>query len=223
MTFASKSRDGARRGRGSPKGASPSRPAAGYFTGGDALQMIEAGATLVRYFTAFIYRGWNTAPRSRPKCCIDGRTRHRRVTETALTIILAWFVLERNAQWCSGRQQRWVFVCDEEHYTRSVERRQSDIRIQNVSRPTSPARRRPCPVERLAFDQKRRVHQPARSERLWQKHTVKLVAGLDVASTGTLSFTGQAIVGPPAGLGMVFQKDVLARLAQCSSECHAAG
>jgi len=38
---------------------------------------------------------------------------------------------------------------------------------------------------------------------------LKLIAGLDVASTGTLSFTGQAIVGPPAGLGMVFQKDVL--------------
>ena len=38
---------------------------------------------------------------------------------------------------------------------------------------------------------------------------LKLIAGLDVASTGALSLAGEAIVGPPAGLGMVFQKDVL--------------
>lgn len=38
---------------------------------------------------------------------------------------------------------------------------------------------------------------------------LKLVAGLDVASSGTLSLAGEPITGPPAGLGMVFQKDVL--------------
>ena len=38
---------------------------------------------------------------------------------------------------------------------------------------------------------------------------LKLVAGLDVATTGTLSLAGETIKGPPAGLGMVFQKDVL--------------
>src|SRR6187549_2099732 len=38
---------------------------------------------------------------------------------------------------------------------------------------------------------------------------LKLVAGLDVASAGTLSLAGERIAGPPAGLGMVFQKDVL--------------
>jgi NitT/TauT family transport system ATP-binding protein len=38
---------------------------------------------------------------------------------------------------------------------------------------------------------------------------LKLVAGLDVATSGTLSLSGQPINGPPAGLGMVFQKDVL--------------
>jgi NitT/TauT family transport system ATP-binding protein len=38
---------------------------------------------------------------------------------------------------------------------------------------------------------------------------LKLIAGLDQASSGTLSLAGQAIDGPPTGLGMVFQKDVL--------------
>ena len=38
---------------------------------------------------------------------------------------------------------------------------------------------------------------------------LKLVAGLDTATTGTLSLANKAIAGPPAGLGMVFQKDVL--------------
>lgn len=38
---------------------------------------------------------------------------------------------------------------------------------------------------------------------------LKLVAGLDTATTGTLSLAGQPISGPPLGLGMVFQKDVL--------------
>lgn len=33
----------------------------GVFTGADALQMMEAGATMIDIFTAFIYRGWNTA------------------------------------------------------------------------------------------------------------------------------------------------------------------
>jgi len=38
---------------------------------------------------------------------------------------------------------------------------------------------------------------------------LKLLAGLDAATTGTLSLAGNAINGPPAGLGIVFQKDVL--------------
>jgi NitT/TauT family transport system ATP-binding protein len=38
---------------------------------------------------------------------------------------------------------------------------------------------------------------------------LKLVAGLDTATSGTLSLAGATIAGPPAGLGMVFQKDVL--------------
>jgi NitT/TauT family transport system ATP-binding protein len=38
---------------------------------------------------------------------------------------------------------------------------------------------------------------------------LKLVGGLDAATVGTLSLAGAAITGPPAGLGMVFQKDVL--------------
>jgi NitT/TauT family transport system ATP-binding protein len=38
---------------------------------------------------------------------------------------------------------------------------------------------------------------------------LKLVAGLDTATAGSLSLAGEPIVGPPAGLGMVFQKDVL--------------
>jgi NitT/TauT family transport system ATP-binding protein len=38
---------------------------------------------------------------------------------------------------------------------------------------------------------------------------LKLVAGLDVVTAGTISIAGEAIDGPPAGLGMVFQKDVL--------------
>jgi NitT/TauT family transport system ATP-binding protein len=38
---------------------------------------------------------------------------------------------------------------------------------------------------------------------------LKLVAGLDTATAGTLSLAGAMIAGPPAGLGMVFQKDVL--------------
>src|SRR5690349_5668310 len=38
---------------------------------------------------------------------------------------------------------------------------------------------------------------------------LKLVAGLDVATTGTVSLAGKLITAPPAGLGMVFQKDVL--------------
>ena len=38
---------------------------------------------------------------------------------------------------------------------------------------------------------------------------LKLVAGLDTATTGSLSLAGEPIVGPPVGLGMVFQKDVL--------------
>jgi NitT/TauT family transport system ATP-binding protein len=38
---------------------------------------------------------------------------------------------------------------------------------------------------------------------------LRLIAGLDVVTSGTLSISGRAIAGPPAGLGMVFQKDVL--------------
>jgi NitT/TauT family transport system ATP-binding protein len=38
---------------------------------------------------------------------------------------------------------------------------------------------------------------------------LKLVAGLDTATAGRLSLAGATIAGPPAGLGMVFQKDVL--------------
>lgn len=38
---------------------------------------------------------------------------------------------------------------------------------------------------------------------------LKLIAGLDTATAGTLSLAGNTIVGPPAGLAMVFQKDVL--------------
>jgi NitT/TauT family transport system ATP-binding protein len=38
---------------------------------------------------------------------------------------------------------------------------------------------------------------------------LKLVAGLDVVTSGALSLDGKAIKGPPVGLGMVFQKDVL--------------
>jgi NitT/TauT family transport system ATP-binding protein len=38
---------------------------------------------------------------------------------------------------------------------------------------------------------------------------LKLVAGLDTATAGTLLLAGEAIDGPPTGLGMVFQKDVL--------------
>jgi NitT/TauT family transport system ATP-binding protein len=38
---------------------------------------------------------------------------------------------------------------------------------------------------------------------------LKLVAGLDTATAGRLSLAGATIWGPPAGLGMVFQKDVL--------------
>jgi NitT/TauT family transport system ATP-binding protein len=38
---------------------------------------------------------------------------------------------------------------------------------------------------------------------------LKLIAGLDAATAGTLSMAGEAINGPPPGLGIVFQKDVL--------------
>ena len=38
---------------------------------------------------------------------------------------------------------------------------------------------------------------------------LKLVAGLDVPTAGALSVAGAAINGPPAGLGVVFQKDIL--------------
>ena len=38
---------------------------------------------------------------------------------------------------------------------------------------------------------------------------LKLVAGLDTATAGMLSLAGATISGPPAGLGVVFQKDVL--------------
>jgi dihydroorotate dehydrogenase len=37
------------------------RASGGVFTGADALQMIEAGATMIEIFTAFVYRGWNAA------------------------------------------------------------------------------------------------------------------------------------------------------------------
>jgi len=43
------------------KGRIAVKASGGVFTGGDALQMIEAGATMIDVFTAFIYRGWNTA------------------------------------------------------------------------------------------------------------------------------------------------------------------
>ena len=43
------------------KGRIAVRASGGVFTGADALQMIEAGATMIDIFTAFIYRGWNTA------------------------------------------------------------------------------------------------------------------------------------------------------------------
>ena len=38
---------------------------------------------------------------------------------------------------------------------------------------------------------------------------LKLVAGLDVVTAGAVSIAGESINGPPDGLGMVFQKDVL--------------
>ena len=38
---------------------------------------------------------------------------------------------------------------------------------------------------------------------------LRLVAGLDVVSSGTLSIAGEAVDGPPQGLGGVFQKDIL--------------
>ena len=38
---------------------------------------------------------------------------------------------------------------------------------------------------------------------------LKLVAGLDVPTAGSLSIAGTAIHAPPAGLGMVFQRDIL--------------
>jgi NitT/TauT family transport system ATP-binding protein len=38
---------------------------------------------------------------------------------------------------------------------------------------------------------------------------LKLVAGLDVVTTGAVSIASKAIDGPPDGLGIVFQKDVL--------------
>ena len=38
---------------------------------------------------------------------------------------------------------------------------------------------------------------------------LKLVAGLDVVTSGTITIAGDVIDGPPVGLGMVFQKDVL--------------
>jgi NitT/TauT family transport system ATP-binding protein len=38
---------------------------------------------------------------------------------------------------------------------------------------------------------------------------LRMVAGLDTATSGTLTLAGQAITGPAAGLGIVFQKDVL--------------
>ncbi len=43
------------------KGRIAVKASGGVFNGGDALQMIEAGATMIDIFTAFIYRGWNTA------------------------------------------------------------------------------------------------------------------------------------------------------------------
>jgi len=89
-------------------------------------------------------------------------------------------------QWPSAAM---VFVCDEDHYTRSVERPTNpNISFRTYRRPTIPRGDVLRPVERPAFDQKRRVHQPARSERLWQSHTVKLVPG-SMSITGTLSFT----------------------------------
>ena len=38
---------------------------------------------------------------------------------------------------------------------------------------------------------------------------LRLIAGLDTVTAGTVSLAGKAIAGPPVGLGMVFQKDVL--------------
>jgi NitT/TauT family transport system ATP-binding protein len=38
---------------------------------------------------------------------------------------------------------------------------------------------------------------------------LKLVAGLDHVTSGTITIAGDVIDGPPVGLGMVFQKDVL--------------
>ncbi|HXP76024.1 MAG TPA: ABC transporter ATP-binding protein [Stellaceae bacterium] len=38
---------------------------------------------------------------------------------------------------------------------------------------------------------------------------LRMIAGLDTATSGRLTLAGEAITGPVAGLGMVFQKDVL--------------
>jgi NitT/TauT family transport system ATP-binding protein len=38
---------------------------------------------------------------------------------------------------------------------------------------------------------------------------LKLIAGLDTVTAGAISLAGETIAGPPPGLGMVFQKDVL--------------
>jgi NitT/TauT family transport system ATP-binding protein len=38
---------------------------------------------------------------------------------------------------------------------------------------------------------------------------LKLIAGLDAVTAGRISLAGETIAGPPVGLGMVFQKDVL--------------
>ena len=43
------------------KGRIAVKSGGGVFTGDEALQMMQAGATMIDIFTAFIYRGWNTA------------------------------------------------------------------------------------------------------------------------------------------------------------------
>jgi dihydroorotate dehydrogenase len=44
-------------------GAMPIRAAGGVFSGADALRMLDAGATTVEIYSAFVYHGWGAARR----------------------------------------------------------------------------------------------------------------------------------------------------------------
>src|SRR5437870_5552580 len=84
------------------------------------------------------------------------------------------------------------------------------IRIQNVSKTYASPRGDVLALTAVSLDIRHGEFMSLLGPSGCGKSTLlKLVAGLDVVTSGALSLDGKAIKGPPVGLGMVFQKDVL--------------